>query len=670
MRRDAQRRSARSAAKSEKIVDFLDEAAFGRVACKQQQYVAVTRERERSPQTVDRVRRLDQRAARLVGDRAEPAIGRAREHGVGDESLHTGLDQRAETSRHRLAAERPPRRFKSEKYRGEHGRQIAESAARRNAAPDIQAGAPPFGRRPLRRDAPSATIAPMSPGPFPLELLTTEQMARADRLTIDAGVPGMELMEQAAAAVTRVTAQILQRTSGRRIVVLCGPGNNGGDGYVVARLLRAQRYKVRVASLVPPDQLRGDAAKAAAGWTCGVTPAAECDFTGVDLVVDALFGTGLARDLDADAISLVRRLNQWRRVTRQNVVSVDIPSGVDGTTGAIRGAAVEADATVTFFRVKTGHLLLPGRTCCGRLTCAHIGIRSTTLQSLNVKTYVNAPELWRSELPAPQIDGHKYSRGHALVVSGGASFTGAARLSAAAALRAGAGLVTLASPQDALAVNASALTSVMVRPADGAAGLAAVLTDERKNSVAIGPGLGVSEESCRQVETALQPQAYRRAAVLDADALSSFETDPFRLWRATRAAPGPVVMTPHAGEFARLFAEADGDAAHRCKLEKSRVAARASGATLLYKGPDTVVAAPDGRASILPWATPWLATAGSGDVLTGIIAGLLAQRMEAFAAASCAAWMHARAAELFGPGLIADDIIATLPMVWRELHKQ
>jgi hydroxyethylthiazole kinase-like uncharacterized protein yjeF len=474
-------------------------------------------------------------------------------------------------------------------------------------------------------------------------------------------------MESAAAAIARVTSRILQRTSGRRVLVLCGPGNNGGDGYVAARLLRGQRYKVRVAALTPPDQLRGDAARAAASWPCDVTLAQDCDFTGVDLVIDALFGTGLARDLDPGAQALVNRLNRWRRETKQNVVSVDIPSGVDGTTGAIRGAAVEADETITFFRVKTGHLLLPGRSRCGRLTCAHIGIRSTTLESMGVRTFVNAPALWQSALPTPKVEGHKYSRGHALVVSGGASFTGAARLSAAAALRAGAGLVTLASPTDALAVNASALTSVMVRPADGAEGLAVVLSDERKNAVAIGPGLGVSEESCRQVEVALTPQAYRRAAVLDADALTSFESDPFRLWRATRAAPGPVVMTPHAGEFARLFAESDNDQALRSKLDKARDAARVSGAVVLYKGPDTVVAAPDGRASIITWATPWLATAGSGDVLTGIVAGLLAQRMEGFLAASCAAWMHARAAELFGPGLIADDIIGALPLVWREL---
>ncbi|MBM3625821.1 MAG: NAD(P)H-hydrate dehydratase, partial [Alphaproteobacteria bacterium] len=210
-------------------------------------------------------------------------------------------------------------------------------------------------------------------------------------------------------------------------------------------------------------------------------------------------------------------------------------------------------------------------------------------------------------------------------------------------------------------------TSVMVRPSDGPIGLARVLADERKNAVAIGPGLGVSEESCAQVETALAPQAYRRAAVLDADALSSFAGDPERLWRATRAAPGPVVVTPHAGEFARLFAACESNGACRSKLDKARAAAKASGAVVLFKGADTVVAAPDGRAAILPYATPWLATAGSGDVLTGIISGLLAQRMDGFLAASCAAWMHARAAEIFGPGLIADDIIAALPQVWREL---
>lgn len=506
----------------------------------------------------------------------------------------------------------------------------------------------------------------MFSSPYPLELLTTDQMARADRLTIEGGVPGMTLMENAAAAIARTVNQILQRTSGRRILVLCGPGNNGGDGFVAARLLQAMRYKVRVACMVPTSELRGDAARAAVGWRGEVTPLCDVSFETVDLVIDAIFGAGLARDLDAATVALVNRLNDWRRRTRQKVVSVDIPSGVDGTTGRILGAAVEADATVTFFRVKTGHLLLPGRLNCGRLLCAHIGIRSQAIEPLGVSTFANGPELWRAALPVPRVDGHKYARGHAVVLSGGASATGAARLAATAALRAGAGLVTLGSPTDALAINAAALTSVMVRVADGPSGVRALLSDPRKNVVALGPALGVGEETRRLVEAALAPQAAARAAVLDADALTSFEDARAELWRLIRDAGGPTVLTPHAAEFERLFGNLAPDAAGS-KLDQARAAARISGAVVLFKGPDTVVAAPDGRAAILPAASPWLATAGSGDVLTGIVAGLLAQRMEAFLATACAVWMHAWAAERFGPGLIADDIIATLPRVWADL---
>jgi len=509
-------------------------------------------------------------------------------------------------------------------------------------------------------------------GSFPVELLTTAQMAEADRLTIESGTPGMALMEKAAAAVARVTNQILAQTSGRRVLVLCGPGNNGGDGYVAARILRGQRFKVRVASLIPPERLKGDARQAAESWKGPIERADSCSFQGVDLVVDALYGTGLARDLDGLSGLVVEQLNQWRRYSGQQVVAVDIPSGVDGTTGAIRGVAVEADATVTFFRLKSGHVLMPGRLHCGQLTCAHIGIRSSALDRIEVDTFVNEQGLWQSYAPFPRVDGHKYSRGHALVVSGGASFTGAARLAAAAALRAGAGLVTLASPSEALAINAAALTSVMVRVADGPAELSALLADRRKNAVALGPGLGVGEETRALVEAALAPDGVGRAAVLDADALTSFADAPERLWRAIRGAPGPVALTPHAGEFARLFAKCDEEPGGRprSKLEKARAAARLSGAIVLFKGADTVVAAPDGRAAIMPYASPWLATAGSGDALTGIVAGLLAQGMVPFFAVCCGVWMHARAADIHGPGLISDDLIAALPAVWRELNKK
>jgi len=508
----------------------------------------------------------------------------------------------------------------------------------------------------------------MPQNPFPVELLTTAQMARADRLTIEGGVPGMTLMEAAAAAIAKSTTLILQKTSARRVLVLCGPGNNGGDGYVAARILRSQRFKVRVAALSPPEHLHGDALAAAKTWTGPVEPAENASFDGVDLVVDALFGTGLARDLEGATAALVQRLNAWRRDKGQYVVAVDIPSGVDGTTGAIRGAAVEADETITFFRLKCGHLLLPGRLHCGRLTTAHIGIRASVLANIAVDTFVNEPAFWNKALPLPKIENHKYARGHALIVSGGPEHTGAARLAAKAALRAGAGLATLACPQDALPIVAPALTSVMTRVCGGPEGLAALLADRRINAVALGPALGVGEATRAMVEAALAPASTPRAFVLDADALTSFSDNPARLWRAIKSAPGPVVLTPHAGEFARLFQLRDaGDVPPVSKLEKARAAARVSGATVLFKGPDTVVAHPDGRASVTTDTSPWLATAGSGDVLTGMVTAMLAQGAAPLEAASCAAWMHRRAAEIFGPGLIADDIIETLPAVWREL---
>jgi ADP-dependent NAD(P)H-hydrate dehydratase / NAD(P)H-hydrate epimerase len=507
----------------------------------------------------------------------------------------------------------------------------------------------------------------------PIEILTTPQMARADRLAIAGGMPSMALMENAAAAIARTVTQMLQKYSARRVLFLCGPGNNGGDGYVAARLLRSSRVKVRVASLLPRELLRGDALKAASAWEGPVEPAASCCFEGSDLVIDALFGTGLARDIDGEAAEIIARLNSWRRAAGQHVVAVDIPSGIDGSTGAVRGVAVDADATVTFFRLKAGHLLLPGRLHCGELVLAHIGIRSSVLEEIAPETFVNAPPYWLKDLPFPRVDGNKYSRGHAVVLSGDASHTGAARLAAIAALRGGAGLVTLASPPDAMAVNAPALTSVMLREADGPEGLSRLLADPRINAVALGPGLGVGQATRALVATALAaPTSHRRGFVLDADALTCFAGEASELWRLIRQAPGPVVLTPHGGEFARLFGvqNAAWAAKVRSKLDAARAAASESGAVVLYKGPDTVIASPDGRATMLSDASPWLATAGSGDTLTGIICGFLAQGMEPLAAASCGAWMHARAAQIFGPGLIADDISATLPAVWRELAEE
>jgi ADP-dependent NAD(P)H-hydrate dehydratase / NAD(P)H-hydrate epimerase len=350
------------------------------------------------------------------------------------------------------------------------------------------------------------------------------------------------------------------------------------------------------------------------------------------------------------------------------VVAVDLPSGINGTTSAVMGVAVHATETVTFFRKKPAHLLLPGRLHCGRVRLADIGIDAKVLEEIKPQCFENTPEVWREAFPVPRISSHKYARGHVLAVSGDVAATGAARMSARAALRAGAGLVTLASPRDALVVNAAALTAVMVRPVDTAIEFGEQLSDKRHNTVVIGPGAGIGPRTVDFVHAALAAQ---RRVVLDADALTSFADAPDHLFESIKAMSEPqVVLTPHEGEFPRLFSDMSNKHPGRSKLERVRAAAERSGAVVLLKGADTTVAAPDGRATIAANAPPWLATAGSGDVLAGIIAGLLAQGVPAFEAASMGVWMHGEAAREAGPGLIAEDLSETLPAVFRRIYDE
>jgi hydroxyethylthiazole kinase-like uncharacterized protein yjeF len=332
------------------------------------------------------------------------------------------------------------------------------------------------------------------------------------------------------------------------------------------------------------------------------------------------------------------------------------------------GAAVRATETVTFFRKKPAHLLLPGRMQCGRVRVADIGIDAQVLDEIRPQTFENTPQFWRRSFPVPRIDGHKYARGHVLVVSGEMASTGAARMSARAALRAGAGLVTLASPRDALAVNAAALTAVMVRAVDNPIQFAELFNDRRYNACVIGPGAGIGARTADFVHTALSA---RRHLVLDADALTSFAQAPDRLFESIKASPDPqVVLTPHEGEFPRLFSDISNKNPGRSKLDRVRAAAERSGAVVLLKGPDTTVAAPDGRATVAANAPPWLATAGAGDVLAGIIAGLMAQGAPAFEAASIGVWMHGEAAREAGPGLIAEDLPEVMPAVTRHIYDE
>jgi len=488
-----------------------------------------------------------------------------------------------------------------------------------------------------------------------IEVLTAEQMGRADRLAIEGGVPGATLMENAGRAVAD---EVARRFPDREtVLVLCGPGNNGGDGFVAARHLLERGYQVRLGFDGDIARLPADAAAMAKRFTGAWVALRPNSLAGADVVVDALFGAGLARPIEGKLAGLIDSVN----ASGLPVIAVDVPSGIDGTTGEVRGVAIRAAATVTFFRLKPGHLLLPGRTHCGEVGLADIGIPASVLATIDPQTFVNEPALWLAQFPWPKDESHKYARGHAVVVSGPVYSTGAARLAARGALRVGAGLVTVASPRDALQVNAAQLTAIMVREADDARGLKALLADRRKNAVLIGPGLGVGERTKEMVLTALGSKA---AVVLDADALTSFADDAGPLFAAIGARAAPVVFTPHDGEFARLF----GDLASLPKLDRARQASVRSGAIIVLKGADTVAAAPDGRASINATTSPFLATAGTGDVLAGMIVGLLAQGMPGFEGASAGVWLHGAAAKDSGPGLIAEDVPETLPNVLRDLQ--
>jgi ADP-dependent NAD(P)H-hydrate dehydratase / NAD(P)H-hydrate epimerase len=494
-----------------------------------------------------------------------------------------------------------------------------------------------------------------------MEVLTTAEMERADQLTIAAGTPGFALMLSAGQAVAEAAMDLVEEGP---VVVVAGRGNNGGDGFVAAAELAARGREVSVILLCERDSLQGDAASAARGWKYPVLPFNPQAIGRPALIIDALFGAGLNRPVKGEPYDMIEAIN----ANGAPVLSVDLPSGINGDTGVVMGVAVRATETVTFFRRKPGHLLLPGRIFCGRGRLADIGIDLRVLKEIRPRTFENIPRFWHNSFPVPEIDGHKYARGHAVIVSGDLAATGAARMAARGALRVGAGLVTVASPRDALAVNAAALTAVMVRPIDTAIEFAELWTDKRLNTCVIGPGAGVGGRTRDFVVTALSA---KRNLVLDADALTSFADAPDHLFEAIKASHDPqVVLTPHEGEFPRLFSDISNKHPGRSKLERVRAAAERSGTVVLLKGPDTVVASPDGRATIASNAPPWLATAGAGDVLAGMIAGMLAQGAAAFEAASIAVWMHGEAAREAGPGLIAEDLPEVMPAVFRHLYDE
>lgn len=496
-----------------------------------------------------------------------------------------------------------------------------------------------------------------------LAILSCAEMRVAESLAMEGftdaygsvarGLSSTELMETAGGAVATA---VLERYMPQPVVILCGPGNNGGDGFVAARHLEASGWPVRVGLLGEYERLAGDALNAAQLWGGVIEPATPELLDNHPLVIDALFGIGLKRPLEGMARELVSAINARNLAC----VAVDLPSGLDGDTGEVLGAAPRCEMTVTFFRPKTGHLSLAGRACCGDIRVAEIGVPRGVLHQIGVRRWRNGPSLWRRALRRPALDDHKYRRGH-VVVFGGDTMTGAARLAALAARRIGAGLVSIAAAPQAAAIYRLAEPGNLVVDLAGARALAELISDPRKNVFVVGPGAGTGRQNAERLLGAL---ATGRGTVIDADAITVAANAPKKVFAAIR---GETLLTPHEGEFARLFPDL---AALPGKLDRARQAARRSGATVLLKGPDTTIAAPDGRAIVSDNAPPTLATAGSGDVLAGMAGGLMAQGMTAFAAAAAACWLHGEAARRFGYGLIAEDIAPQLPAVleglWRD----
>lgn len=477
-------------------------------------------------------------------------------------------------------------------------------------------------------------------------ILTVKEMAAADRAAVEAGTPVFELMQRAGAAVADA---ICDRFTPRPAAVLCGPGDNGGDGYVVARLLAERGWPVWVERLAPPKS--ESAGKAAALWT-GETVELGRSAGTAELTIDALFGAGLDRPLSGEAARLARATE----ARAEQVVAIDVPSGVSGDTGQPKGdAAFWAGLTVTFHAKKPGHVLEPGQSRCGEVVVADIGLAASASQLIE-----NTPEAWLGNFPWPTHQSHKHARGRLIVVSGEAWNTGAARLAARAGLRIGAGLVTILSPPDALSVNAAHLEAVMLRPFETEIELEQLAA--QVDAAIIGPAAGVNETTLLNVLALARTGA---ALVIDADAITVFRDDPEELFSALDV---DDVLTPHPGEFERLFPGVLREEPER--ISAARRAARKADAVVILKGADTVIAHPDGRAAANSNGSPWLATAGSGDVLAGFVGSLIAQGMESFQAACAAVWIHSEAADLHGPGLTAEDLPGLVPMVLRRLYAE
>lgn len=482
------------------------------------------------------------------------------------------------------------------------------------------------------------------------EILTADEMKQADLAAVKSGTPAVDLIRSAAAGLA---GAIQRNMPPGRVLFLCGKGNNGADGFAAAEILRDKEgWEVRVACLEKVKDLKGDAAKIAKAFG-GTTESLNSNLSvhSTDLVIDAVFGTGFEGDLPPELVILFDKI----RSKKIPVIAADIPSGINATTGAIAEGTLKPAMTVVFCRKKIAHVLQPARSFCGKQHIALVSIDDETIAALGTQTFENTPALWLNSFPFPRADMHKYDRGH-VVVYGGNDRTGAACLAAHAAQRSGAGVVSITSSPDAALVYKLYRASIMVDTWQTPDDYKALMRDERKNTLLLGPGAGADERLKDAVIAALE---FNKTLVLDADALTVFKDDPKALF--DKLSPQHI-LTPHEGEFARLFGSLEGS-----KLARARAAAKTANAIIILKGSDTVIAAPDGTAVINTNAPPILAIAGAGDVLAGLVSGFVAQGMPPFMASLAGVWLQAEAAKTHGIGLTAEDIIHQIPQTLKRL---
>jgi len=488
-------------------------------------------------------------------------------------------------------------------------------------------------------------------------LLNNEAMEQLDRDTISCGTLGIQLMEQAGSSAVE---QICHHYSPIPTLVLCGPGNNGGDGFVIARLLAQQGFNVQVAQALPKGHYQNDAAIMEQKYIGEAIALEECckviDDQQYQLVIDALFGTGLNRPIEGIYHTVLQKVS----TLKAPIVAIDIPSGINGNTGQVQGIAAPAMLTVTFAFKKLGHTLIPGRDYCGKIIVTDIGHPPNLLQDIRSDYIENHPELWQKYLPSPSNQSHKYNRGYTLIYGGPIACTGASRMASYAALRAGAGICSIACTPAALPIYAASVTAIMTKSYSSDAELNKMLDSNKLNALLIGPGAGVNDTTRRHTLMMLNTQL---PCVLDADALTCFSDNPQILFNAIKQRNAATILTPHSGEFDRIF----GITTPEKRIESVMKAAMNSGAIIILKGADSIIGTPDGNVTINTHASFHLATAGAGDVLAGIIAGLLATNMPPYKAVQAAIWIHGECGIRCGKGLIAEDLIDVLPNILHSL---